>query len=88
MCKDISNTSNSKEEYILRAQQEVEECNAECMKCRKDYERAGIEFSVHVCSMCPIGAKLHQELLKISDGERKFGAIDWNSSQYKKYYGH
>jgi len=86
--QDISSKSNHKEEYILRAQQEVEECNVECMKCRNDYERAGVEFSALACSMCPIGEKLHQALLTISEGERKFGAIDWNSSRYEELYGH
>lgn len=67
-------------------QQIVDECNAECQQCMMDYEKAGVSFNQSACRQCPNGRKLHEALMKISDGEKKWGEQDWNSAKLKKFY--
>ena len=67
-------------------EQIVKDCNEECLKCRKEYEKAKIEFQYDMCKLCLNGQKLHRAEFMISETERKWGECDWNSSLWEEYY--
>jgi len=69
-----------------RVQAEIDELSAECIKCQRDFAKAGIAFSARMCSSCSTGIRLHQLGMKTSTAEQKWGSIDWNSSRWKNYY--
>ena len=64
----------------------VDECREECNRCLEDYRKARIDFSPSACHYCKTGNELHSALMKISDAERKWGNLDWNSSRLQNYY--
>lgn len=70
----------------LNYEEIMRECNAECRRCRNDYEKAGIEFRIHMCTYCKNGQRLHEAEMATSKAEREWGKQDWTSSQLKDYY--
>jgi len=67
-------------------QQTIDECNAECRRCMRDYQKSGIEFNPRVCSLCSNGHILHKALMHISEDEVKRGMQDWNSAKLQDLY--
>ena len=63
-----------------------EELNQKCFQCAEAFEKDGIPFSTSMCKFCMTGFEIHQELIKESEAEQKWGAIDWTSSKWKDYY--
>lgn len=70
----------------LNYEEILKECNEECVRCRKDFEREGIEFRTSMCTGCQNGQKLHEAEMATSKAEREWGNQDWTSSQLQDYY--
>lgn len=67
-------------------EEKIKKLNEECGKCQQDFQECKISFSPSICKTCKIGAKLHDLLKKAYEGEKKWDAIDWESSKYKDFY--
>ena len=71
----------------MRKDQEIiDECNEECVRCRKDFEKSEIEFNPKMCSVCSTGIRLHKALCRENDGEKAWNEINWTESKWKRYY--
>lgn len=65
---------------------EIKECNEQCQSCMDSFLREGLQFTHSSCRYCPNGSKLHRLLTQVSEGEARWGRLDWNSCKYERLY--